>query len=186
MRLLIQRVAKGSVAIDGEVVGQTGKGLVVLVGVTHTDTVEDAEYLANKCVNLRIFTDENGKMNLSLLDINGGMLAISQFTLYGDCVKGRRPGFDLAARPEIAEPLYEKFAEFVRDFGVHVETGRFGADMMVEIHNDGPVTFMLESRPKGDASSFLVQPVRSAKARCVSPPLCVTAFMWSAWSGTAM
>ena len=87
-------------------------------------------------------------MNLSLLDINGGMLAISQFTLYGDCVKGRRPGFDLAARPEIAEPLYEKFAELVRDFGVHVETGRFGADMMVEIHNDGPVTFMLESRPK--------------------------------------
>lgn len=148
MRLLIQRAAKGSVSIDGKTVGRTGKGLVVLVGVTHTDTEADAEYLANKCVNLRIFTDENGKMNLSLLDIGGGMLAISQFTLYGDCVKGRRPGFDLAARLELAEPLYEKFVELVRNMGVSVETGRFGADMMVEIHNDGPVTFLLESKPK--------------------------------------
>lgn len=148
MRLLIQRAAKGSVSIDGKTVGRTGKGLVVLVGVTHTDTEADAEYLANKCVNLRIFTDENGKMNLSLLDIGGGMLAISQFTLYGDCIKGRRPGFDLAARPELAEPLYEKFVELVRNMGVSVETGRFGADMMVEIHNDGPVTFLLESKPK--------------------------------------
>lgn len=148
MRLLIQRAAKGSVSIGGETVGRTGKGLVVLVGVTHTDTEADAEYLANKCVNLRIFTDENDKMNLSLLDIGGGMLAISQFTLYGDCVKGRRPGFDLAARPELAEPLYEKFVELVRNTGVPVKTGRFGADMMVEIHNDGPVTFLLESKPK--------------------------------------
>lgn len=148
MRLLIQRAAKGSVTIGGETVGRTGKGLVVLVGVTHTDTEADAEYLANKCVNLRIFTDENDKMNLSLLNIGGGMLAISQFTLYGDCVKGRRPGFDLAARPELAEPLYEKFVELVRNMGVPVETGRFGADMMVEIHNDGPVTFLLESKPK--------------------------------------
>ena len=148
MRLLIQRAAKGSVSIGGETVGRTGKGLVVLVGVTHTDTEADAEYLATKCVNLRIFTDENDKMNLSLLDIGGGMLAISQFTLYGDCVKGRRPGFDLAARPELAEPLYEKFVELVRNMGVPVETGRFGADMMVEIHNDGPVTFLLESKPK--------------------------------------
>lgn len=148
MRILIQRVTKGSVSIDGELVGQTGPGLVVLVGVTHTDTVADAEYLANKCVNLRIFTDENGKMNRSLLDLGGSVLAISQFTLYGDCVKGRRPGFDLAARPELAEGLYEKFVELLRAAGVHVETGRFGADMMVEIHNDGPVTFLLESRPK--------------------------------------
>lgn len=148
MRLLIQRAAKGSVSIGGETVGRTGKGLVVLVGVTHTDTEADAEYLANKCVNLRIFTDENDKMNLSLLDIGGGMLAISQFTLYGDCVKGRRPGFDLAARSELAEPLYEKFVELVRNMGVPVETGRFGADMMVEIHNDGPVTFLLESKQK--------------------------------------
>ncbi len=148
MRLLIQRVSKGSVAINGETVGRTDKGLVVLVGVTHTDTVADAEYLANKCVNLRIFTDENDKMNLSLLDIKGGMLAISQFTLYGDCVKGRRPGFDLAAKPELAEPLYEKFVELVRNQGIHVETGEFGADMKVEIHNDGPVTFLLESKPK--------------------------------------
>ncbi len=148
MRILIQRVTKGSVSIDGELVGQTGPGLVVLVGVTHTDTEADAEYLANKCVNLRIFTDENGKMNRSLLDLGGSVLAISQFTLYGDCVKGRRPGFDLAARPELAEGLYEKFVELLRAAGVHVETGRFGADMLVEIHNDGPVTFLLESRPK--------------------------------------
>ncbi len=148
MRILIQRVTKGSVSIDGELVGQTGPGLVVLVGVTHTDTEADAEYLANKCVNLRIFTDENGKMNRSLLDLGGSVLAISQFTLYGDCVKGRRPGFDLAARPELAEGLYEKFVDLLRAAGVHVETGRFGADMMVEIHNDGPVTFLLESRPK--------------------------------------
>lgn len=148
MRILIQRVTKGSVSIDGELVGQTGPGLVVLVGVTHTDTEADAEYLANKCVNLRIFTDENGKMNRSLLDLGGSVLAISQFTLYGDCVKGRRPGFDLAARPELAEGLYEKFVELLRAAGVHVETGCFGADMLVEIHNDGPVTFLLESRPK--------------------------------------
>ena len=148
MRILIQRVTKGSVSIDGELVGQTGPGLVVLVGVTHTDTEADAEYLANKCVNLRIFMDENGKMNRSLLDLGGSVLAISQFTLYGDCVKGRRPGFDLAARPELAEGLYEKFVDLLRAAGVHVETGRFGADMMVEIHNDGPVTFLLESRPK--------------------------------------
>ena len=148
MRILIQRVTKGSVSIDGELVGQTGPGLVVLVGVTHTDTEADAEYLANKCINLRIFTDENGKMNRSLLDLGGSVLAISQFTLYGDCVKGRRPGFDLAARPELAEGLYEKFVELLRAAGVHVETGRFGADMLVEIHNDGPVTFLLESRPK--------------------------------------
>ena len=148
MRLLIQRVAKGSVSIDGETVGKTGPGLVVLVGVTHSDTAADAEYLANKCVNLRIFTDENGKMNRSLLETGGTMLAISQFTLYGDCVKGRRPGFDLAARPEMAEVLYETFVKLVRETGVHVETGRFGADMMVEIHNDGPVTFLLESQPK--------------------------------------
>ena len=148
MRILIQRVTKGSVSIDGELVGQTGPGLVVLVGVTHTDTEADAEYLANKCVNLRIFTDENGKMNRSLLDLGGSVLAISQFTLYGDCVKGRRPGFDLAARPELAEGLYEKFVDLLRAAGVHVETGRFGADMLVEIHNDGPVTFLLESRPK--------------------------------------
>ena len=146
MRILIQRVTKGSVSIDGELVGQTGPGLVVLVGVTHTDTEADAEYLANKCVNLRIFTDENGKMNRSLLDLGGSVLAISQFTLYGDCVKGRRPGFDLAARPELAEGLYEKFVELLRAAGVHVETGRFGAHMDVELVNDGPVTILIDSR----------------------------------------
>ena len=145
MRLLIQRAAKGSVSIGGETVGRTGKGLVVLVGVTHTDTEADAEYLANKCVNLRIFTDENDKMNLSLLDIGGGMLAISQFTLYGDCVKGRRPGFDLAARPELAEPLYEKFVELCRAKGFHTETGEFGADMQVESLNDGPLTLVVDT-----------------------------------------
>lgn len=148
MRALIQRVDHASVTVEGSCVGKIEKGLLVLLGVGPNDSEKEADFLAEKCANLRIFTDENDKMNLSLLDIKGGMLAISQFTLYGDCVKGRRPGFDLAARPEIAEPLYEKFVELVRNLGVHVETGRFGADMMVEIHNDGPVTFMLESRPK--------------------------------------
>ncbi len=147
MRLLIQRAAKGSVSIGGEVVGQIGQGLVILVGVTHTDTAADAEYLANKCVHLRIFTDKQGKMNLSLLDVGGGALIVSQFTLYGDCVKGRRPGFDNAARPELAEPLYETFVELVKKLGVkQVETGRFGADMLVKIDNDGPVTFLIDSK----------------------------------------
>ena len=149
MRVLLQRAAAGSVTIAGECVGEIGQGLVLLIGVTHTDTPEDVDYLVKKCANLRIFEDENGKMNRSLLDINGEVLAISQFTLYGDCVKGRRPGFDAAAEPVMAEKLYDLFVEKMKQEGVRkVDTGRFGADMMVSIENDGPVTFMLESKAK--------------------------------------
>lgn len=149
MRVLLQRAAAGSVTISGECVGKIGKGLVLLIGVTHTDTAEDVDYLVKKCANLRIFEDENGKMNRSLLDINGEVLAVSQFTLYGDCVKGRRPGFDAAAEPVMAEKLYDLFVEKMKQEGVRkVDTGRFGADMMVSIENDGPVTFMLESKAK--------------------------------------
>ena len=149
MRVLLQRAAAGSVTIAGECVGEIGQGLVLLIGVTHTDTPEDVDYLVKKCANLRIFEDENGKMNRSLLDINGEVLAISQFTLYGDCVKGRRPGFDAAAEPVMAEKLYDLFVEKMKQEGVKkVDTGRFGADMMVSIRNDGPVTFMLESKAK--------------------------------------
>ena len=149
MRVLLQRAAAGSVTISGECVGKIGKGLVLLIGVTHTDTPEDVDYLVKKCANLRIFEDENGKMNRSLLDIDGEVLAVSQFTLYGDCVKGRRPGFDAAAEPVMAEKLYDLFVEKMKQEGVRkVDTGRFGADMMVSIENDGTVTFMLESKAK--------------------------------------
>lgn len=146
MRALVQRVTSGKVEVGGEVKGQVGRGMVVLLGVTHDDTAADAAYLAEKCVNLRIFDDEQGVMNRSLLETGGGILAVSQFTLYGDTVKGRRPFYGAAARPEVAEPLYEKFMACLREFGVHVESGVFGAEMALEIHNDGPVTLMLESK----------------------------------------
>ena len=149
MRALVQRVTFGSVRIDDEVVGQIGPGLVILLGVKNGDSDSDAEYLAAKCVNLRIFADEAGNMNRSLLETGGEALVISQFTLYGDTRKGRRPSFIDAARPEISEPLYEKFVEAIRKFDVRVATGRFGAMMLVEIHNDGPVTLMLESKNSG-------------------------------------
>ena len=147
MKALVQRVTEGSVSVDGEVIGSIGRGLVILFGVTHGDTERDVVYLAEKCANLRIFCDENDKMNLSLLDIGGGALVISQFTLYGDCRKGRRPGFSDAADPVVAEKLYERFVELMKQQNVaKVQTGRFGADMKVKIFNDGPVTFLLESR----------------------------------------
>lgn len=147
MKALVQRVTQGSVSIDGNIVGSIGKGLVVLFGAGRSDTDKDAQYLAEKCVNLRIFHDEEGKMNRSLLDIDGEILIISQFTLYGDCRKGRRPGFSDAALPEEAERLYELFKTLVKKQNVKkVACGRFGADMMVQIFNDGPVTFMLEAR----------------------------------------
>jgi D-tyrosyl-tRNA(Tyr) deacylase len=147
MRALVQRVAKGSVTVDGKVVGAIDQGLVILLGICSGDTEKDARYLAEKCVHLRIFEDASGKFSRSLLQAGGGALVISQFTLYGDTRKGRRPGFEAAARPELAEPLYEFFVQELRRFPLRVGEGVFGAMMMVEIHNDGPVTFMLESPP---------------------------------------
>ena len=144
MRALVQRVKKGSVSIDGQIHGAIDQGLVILLGVTHEDTEKDADFVADKCVDLRIFEDENGKMNKSLEEINGSILLISQFTLYAATRKGRRPSFDAAARPEVAEPLYEYFIQKLRSRGIKVETGVFGAYMQVEIHNDGPVTMMVE------------------------------------------
>ncbi len=144
MRLIVQRVRSASVEIDGKKVGEIGSGLMTLVGFTHTDTAETVKYLADRSVKLRIFEDENGKMNRSLLDVQGSMLIVSQFTLYGDTAHGRRPGFDAAAKPDQAIPLYEQFIEEVKSFGVNVATGVFGAEMLVALENDGPVTFTLE------------------------------------------
>ena len=145
MRALIQRVTSGSVTVEGVVRGQIGKGLVVLLGVTHTDDAKAAEYIASKCAELRIFEDDQGKLNLSVEDIKGEILLVSQFTLYGSTRKGRRPSFDAAAPGSVAEPLYEEVARLLRARGLPVATGVFGALMQVEIHNDGPVTFMVES-----------------------------------------
>lgn len=144
MRAVVQRVSKASVGVEGDVVGAIGRGVVVLVGVTHDDEEEQAEWLARKIAGLRIFEDSAGKMNAGLLDVDGAALVISQFTLYADVRKGRRPGFTDAAPPEVAEPLVEHFAQALREQGVPVETGVFGAHMLVEIHNDGPVTILLE------------------------------------------
>jgi len=146
MRALIQRVSSGSVEIDGRTVGKIAQGLVVLLGITHDDTESDVKFLADKCVNLRIFGDDDDKMNRSLRDVGGEALIISQFTLYGDARKGRRPGFSEAARPDHAIPLYEKFVETVKNYGIKVATGVFGAKMLVDIKNDGPVTLMLKSK----------------------------------------
>lgn len=145
MRALIQRVLSSSVKVDGEIVGKSGQGLLILLGITHDDGIDELNFLVNKCANLRIFEDNDGKMNRSLLDIKGGALIISQFTLYGDCRKGRRPSFIDAARPDKAIPLYEKFIEEFKKLGVKTESGVFGADMKVELINDGPVTLLLES-----------------------------------------
>jgi D-tyrosyl-tRNA(Tyr) deacylase len=147
MRAVIQRVSRAAVTVDGETVGKIGPGLLVLLGVTHTDTPADARWLAEKIVGLRIFNDGEGKMNLALTDVGGAVLVVSQFTLYGDAQKGRRPSFVAAARPEQAIPLYETFVNGIRALGVPVETGRFGATMDVELVNDGPVTLILDSPP---------------------------------------
>lgn len=146
MRVLLQRVSSGSVKVDGEITGRVENGFVALVGVTHADSEAEAEKLANKAANLRVFADAGDKMNLSLLDVGGGALVVSQFTLYADARKGRRPSYIQAAPPEIAEPLVQYFAECLSRAGVKtVEHGVFGALMQVEIHNDGPVTIMLDS-----------------------------------------
>ncbi len=144
MRMVIQRVSQASVSVDEAVVGSIGRGIVVLLGVAQGDTEQQAEWLANKLVNLRIFEDDAGKMNLSVHDIGGQLLVVSQFTLLGDCRKGRRPGFSDAAPPEHADRLYEYFVDYVRKQGYVVETGRFQARMSVNICNDGPVTFVLD------------------------------------------
>ena len=146
MRAIIQRVSKASVSIDGEIVGEIGRGLVVLLGVKNSDTEADAKYLADKCINLRIFADEQSKFNLSALDVKGEILVVSQFTLYADTRKGRRPSFIEAAPPEISNPLYEKFIFYLKTNGLKVACGKFGATMSVEIHNDGPVTVIVESK----------------------------------------
>lgn len=148
MRVVVQRCKQASVTINEEIVGKIGKGLMVLVGVTHTDTIEDARYLAGKVAGIRIFEDENGKMNLGLQEIGGQVLSVSQFTLYGDCRKGKRPGFSETARPEVATPVYEAFNQALRELGVVVETGVFGADMDVSLTNWGPVTLIIDSPSK--------------------------------------
>ena len=145
MRAVVQRVSSSKVTVDGNVTGEIKKGLLVLLGVTHEDTSKDVDYIIDKVLNLRIFEDEDEKMNISLKDVEGELLVVSQFTLYGDCRKGRRPSFSTAARPELATKLYEEFIEKSRKEGIVTQTGQFGAHMMVDLTNDGPVTILLES-----------------------------------------
>ena len=146
MRVVVQRVSGARVEVDGRVTGEIGPGLLVLLGVAKADTAADADFLVDKIVNLRVFTDENQKMNRSLIDMGGGLLVVSQFTLYGDCRKGRRPSFDAAAGAEEARALYEYFVGKARESGVRVETGVFQSHMSVSLTNDGPVTLVIESR----------------------------------------
>ena len=146
MRLVIQRVLESSVRVDGEVVGQIGKGFMVLCGVEEGDTLDDVRYGVEKTAGLRIFENDAGKMNRSILDVGGEILAISQFTLLGDARHGRRPSFSTAARPDVAVPMYEAYCQGLREKGIHVETGIFQADMKVSLINDGPVTLLLDSR----------------------------------------
>ncbi|CEG23050.1 D-tyrosyl-tRNA(Tyr) deacylase [Planococcus massiliensis] len=146
MRVVLQRSKEASVTVDGEVTGSIESGYVLLVGVTHEDTQKDVDYVAGKIAQLRLFEDEDGKMNRSILENGGDILSISQFTLYGDVKKGRRPSFIQAARPETAEPIWEAFNDALRNNGLKVETGIFGAMMDVELVNDGPVTIVVESK----------------------------------------
>ena len=145
MRAVVQRVTYSSVEVDGEIVGEINKGFNVLLGISKEDTEEDTKYIKDKIINLRVFSDENDKMNLSLLDIKGELLLISQFTLYGDARKGRRPNFMNALGGEEAKKFYDKFIEMMKETGLKVQTGIFGADMKVDIKNDGPVTILLDS-----------------------------------------
>ena len=146
MRIVVQRCSRAEVRIDGRTVGQIGQGFMLLVGITENDTKAEAELLAKKIAQLRVFEDSEGKMNLAIRDVGGAILSISQFTLYADCRKGNRPSFIRAARPEQASPLYDYFNKTLREtYGLTVETGRFGADMKVDFINDGPVTILLDT-----------------------------------------
>jgi D-tyrosyl-tRNA(Tyr) deacylase len=146
MRVVVQRCKRAEVTVNGASVGQIEHGLMLLIGITHEDTEQDAKYIADKVSGLRIFEDETGKMNLSVLETGGQILSVSQFTLYGDCRKGKRPNFMAAARPEIAQPLYDKFNELLRAQGLQVETGAFGEMMDVSFTNWGPVTLVIDSK----------------------------------------
>lgn len=146
MKVVVQRSKEASVTVNNQIIGRIPFGLTLLVGVTHEDTESDAAYVADKIAKLRIFEDESGKMNQSILDIGGQVLSVSQFTLYGDCRKGRRPNFMEAARPEHARQIYDMFNEALQQHGLHVETGEFGAMMQVQLLNDGPVTLIIESK----------------------------------------
>ena len=146
MRAVIQRVTSSSVTVDNKTIGEINNGLNVLIGICNDDTIEDLQYVADKIINLRIFHDENDKMNLCIQDVKGELLIISQFTLYGDCRKGRRPNFMQAESGEEAKVIYEKFVDIIKKSGLKVETGEFGADMKVQINNDGPVTILLDSK----------------------------------------
>ena len=148
MRLVIQRVTNAEVKVDGKTTGKIGKGFLVLLGIKTGDTKQEADYLVKKLCNLSVFEDENEKMNLALKDVGGELLIVSQFTLYGDCSGGNRPSFIEAARPEVAEPLYEYFCDECKKNGINVEKGIFGADMKVNLLNDGPVTIIIESKEK--------------------------------------
>ncbi len=145
MRALVQRVSRSAVYINGQLTAEIGRGMLILLGVGRQDTPADIQYVAGKCAQLRIFGDEQGKMNRSLVDVRGQALVVSQFTLYGDTRKGRRPGYASAAPPGMAEAHYNEFVDVLRNQGVSVSTGKFGANMHVEIHNDGPVTIMVET-----------------------------------------
>jgi D-tyrosyl-tRNA(Tyr) deacylase len=147
VRVVLQRVSKASVRIDDRIAGEIGRGFCLLVGFTHGDTPEQVDWMAEKVAGLRLFSDSQGKMNLDLEEVGGAVLVVSQFTLYGDSAKGRRPSFIDAARPETAIPLYERFLSALRERGLTVASGEFGADMQVEIHNDGPVTLILDRVP---------------------------------------
>lgn len=146
MRVVVQRCKRAEVTVNDTTIGRIEEGLMLLVGITHDDTEQDAKYLADKVAGLRIFEDETGKMNLSVQERGGQILSVSQFTLYGDCRKGKRPSFMSAARPELAEPLYDKFNELLRSLGLHVETGAFGEMMDVSLTNWGPVTLVIDSK----------------------------------------
>ena len=148
MRMVIQRVTEASVTVDGKIIGSIGKGIAVLLGVAKGDTEQDADFLAQKLINLRMFEDDAGKMNLSAQDVGGEILVVSQFTLIADCRRGRRPGFSYAAPPEEADRLYQYFVAQLRGAGMRVETGQFQAMMLVKIFNDGPVTFVVESQER--------------------------------------